>query len=240
MQFSTTALLAVTLAAEALAYPSSANPWKAAGPNDRRSPCPMVNSLANHGYLPRDGLNISLADLIVGFTDAVNLDPAATTLVGSKALTTSTTGNSATFNLDDLRTHGVIEHDGSLSRNDIFFGDNYSFNKTIWGSVAAHFTNETISIPTAAAARKARLAAAAAANPEFSLNADGTQFSFIETALYLSVFGNINDGNAVTKHVRVLFEEERLPFCEGFVRSSEVITAAGILGLVNKVAVASA
>jgi peroxidase family protein len=104
----------------------------------------------------------------------------------------------------------VIEHDGSLSRNDIFFGDNYSFNKAIWGSVAAHFTNETISIPTAAAARKARLAAAAAANPEFSLNADGTQFSFIETALYLSVFGNINDGNAVTKHVRVLFGESNV------------------------------
>ena len=37
----------------------------------------MVNSLANHGYLPRNGLNISLDDLLVAFTDAVNLDPAA-------------------------------------------------------------------------------------------------------------------------------------------------------------------
>lgn len=66
----------------------------------------MVNTLANHGYLPRNGLNVSLADLIVGFTAAVNLDPAATTLVGQKALLTSTTGNNATFNLDDLNTHG--------------------------------------------------------------------------------------------------------------------------------------
>jgi hypothetical protein len=63
----------------------------------------MVNSLANHGYLPRDGLNISLDDLIVAFADAVNLDPAATTLVGVKALTT---GNNVTFNLDDLKKHG--------------------------------------------------------------------------------------------------------------------------------------
>lgn len=38
MQFSTAALLTVTLAAEALAYPSSANPWKAPGPNDRMCP----------------------------------------------------------------------------------------------------------------------------------------------------------------------------------------------------------
>ncbi|CAF4377053.1 unnamed protein product [Adineta steineri] len=28
------------------------------GPNDSRSPCPALNALANHGYLPRDGKNI--------------------------------------------------------------------------------------------------------------------------------------------------------------------------------------
>lgn len=185
----------------------------------------MVNTLANHGYLPRNGLNVSLADLITGFTAAVNLDPAATTLVGQKALLTSTTGNNATFNLDDLNTHGgkfkirmlfgrpkilttcflVIEHDGSLSRKDTYFGDNHSFDPEIWASVASHFTESTISIPTAAKARAARLQAAAAANPDFSLNADGVQFSFIETALYLSIFGNLVDGNANTEWVKVLF-----------------------------------
>lgn len=66
----------------------------------------MVNTLANHGFLPRDGLNISLADLVTAFNESVNLAPAATQLVGAKALLTSTTGNNATFNLDDLNTHG--------------------------------------------------------------------------------------------------------------------------------------
>ncbi|KAM7188004.1 Chloroperoxidase [Naviculisporaceae sp. PSN 640] len=33
------------------------------GPNDLRSPCPFINSLANHGYLPRDGRNILAKDL---------------------------------------------------------------------------------------------------------------------------------------------------------------------------------
>ncbi|KAM5350049.1 hypothetical protein ACJ41O_006554 [Fusarium nematophilum] len=196
----------------------------------------MVNSLANHGYLPRDGLNISLPDLVTAFTDAINLDPAATTLVGQKAVTT---GNNVTFDLDNLSEHNVIEHDGSLSRNDIFFGDNHSFNRTIWNTVASHFTQSTISIETAAAARKQRLQAAAAANPAFSLSADGVRFSFIETALYLSVFGSVENGNAVTEWVKVLFEQERLPFHEGFKRSETPITAAGILGLVNKVVAAS-
>ena len=27
------------------------NPWVAPGPSDSRSPCPMLNTLANHGYL---------------------------------------------------------------------------------------------------------------------------------------------------------------------------------------------
>jgi len=33
--------------------------YQASGPNDSRSPCPALNALANHGYLPRDGKNIS-------------------------------------------------------------------------------------------------------------------------------------------------------------------------------------
>ncbi|TQN70333.1 putative sterigmatocystin biosynthesis peroxidase stcC, partial [Colletotrichum shisoi] len=179
MLFKSTLALSLVLSADAFAVRRGANDWSAPTADDRRSPCPMVNSLANHGYLPRTGLN--------------------------KALLTSTTGNNATFNLDDLNTHGVIEHDGSLSRNDIYFGDNHSFNQTIWESVASHFTEPTISISTAAKARKARLQDAASVNPEFTLTADGAQFSFIETALYLSVFGNLDNGDANTEWVKVLF-----------------------------------
>lgn len=66
----------------------------------------MVNTLANHGYLSRDGLNISMADLVTAFNNSINLAPEATELVGAKALLTSTTGNADTFNLDDLDEHG--------------------------------------------------------------------------------------------------------------------------------------
>jgi hypothetical protein len=33
--------------------------YQAPGPNDSRSPCPALNALANHGYLPRSGKDIS-------------------------------------------------------------------------------------------------------------------------------------------------------------------------------------
>ena len=66
----------------------------------------MVNALANHGYLPRDGKNVSLAVLITGAKHGINLAPDTTLLVGIKALQTSSTGNFLTFHLDDLNKHG--------------------------------------------------------------------------------------------------------------------------------------
>jgi hypothetical protein len=34
-----------------------------AGTNDKRSPCPLINSLANHGYIARNGQNIPASEL---------------------------------------------------------------------------------------------------------------------------------------------------------------------------------
>jgi hypothetical protein len=66
----------------------------------------MLNALANHGYLPRDGKDISLPRLIAGFHDSINLAPDATLLVGLAGVKTSTTGKRYTLHLDDLAKHG--------------------------------------------------------------------------------------------------------------------------------------
>lgn len=100
----------------------------------------------------------------------------------------------------------VIEHDGSLSRNDIFFGNNLSFNQTIWAQTLAFFTDYKISVEIAAKARRARLAKAAAVNPKFNLTAGDERSSEIETALYLVVFGN-GTGPANTQWVDILFRK---------------------------------
>lgn len=39
-------------------------------PTDLRSPCPLINALANHGYLPRDGRNVIAKDLMTGMKEA--------------------------------------------------------------------------------------------------------------------------------------------------------------------------
>lgn len=66
----------------------------------------MLNSLANHGFLPRSGRNVSIDQVVNGIDEALNLSPLSSRPVVELAATTSTTGNPSTFNLDDLNTHG--------------------------------------------------------------------------------------------------------------------------------------
>lgn len=41
-----------------------------AGPGDKRSPCPMINALANHGYLPRNGQNVLAQEMKAAVAEA--------------------------------------------------------------------------------------------------------------------------------------------------------------------------
>lgn len=45
------------------AYQPRRGEFAPAQPTDLRSPCPMINCLANHGFLPRDGRNINAQEL---------------------------------------------------------------------------------------------------------------------------------------------------------------------------------
>ncbi|KAJ6582149.1 Chloroperoxidase, partial [Mycena capillaripes] len=41
---------------------------------DVRSPCPGLNTLANHGYIPRNGKNITIPMILNAASDAFNID----------------------------------------------------------------------------------------------------------------------------------------------------------------------
>lgn len=107
----------------------------------------------------------------------------------------STTSHpSTTFNLDDLKKHDAIEFDGSLSRNDDFFGDDLTFNFGIWATVAERLglyesrhshADKFVSIETAAKARAARVEDAKRVNPTFNASQNQITGSPGTTALYL-------------------------------------------------------
>ncbi|RKK89109.1 hypothetical protein BFJ68_g16796 [Fusarium oxysporum] len=90
-----------------------------------RAPCPGLNALANQGYLPRDGMNITLPRLEAALMTALHMSG---TVAHALANTLKPVlREDGTFDLTDSRKHNVVEHGRSLTRLDFRQGDNYTF-----------------------------------------------------------------------------------------------------------------
>ncbi|KZL78054.1 chloroperoxidase-like protein [Colletotrichum tofieldiae] len=243
MRASAVLVATAAMAANANAAEVAAHPWLAPGASAVRGPCPMLNSLANHGYLARDGKEISMQDLIAGLGSALHFNESLVRTLGTPAFATSTTGNASTFNLDDIAKHNVIEHDGSLSRADFAVtGDAKTFNVTVWSETKGYLeagasTDSKVDYKTMATARSKRIATAKATNPSFNLAANQVTVSLGESAVILGTIGqSFSAPAAPLEWLKVVFEEERLPFTEGWETSATEITTAQVLGLSQLIA----
>ncbi|TVY75661.1 putative sterigmatocystin biosynthesis peroxidase [Lachnellula suecica] len=211
----TATILSVLFSLTTAQYPA----YVAPGADDVRCPCPALNTLANHGFIPHDGKNMTLPILIAGLKNGMNVGADFATVIGSLGLMSVPDNLLATsFDLNQLDEHNFpIEHDASLSRADYYLnnGDNYSFNQTNFDQVLAFYEgmNET-SIPVAAKAKYARVQTELARDPKITYGALQFVLSYGETALYLSVFGNPTTGVGPVEYVKTFFEEERLPYDE--------------------------
>lgn len=126
----------------------------------------------------------------------------------------STTGNISTFNLGDVTKHGYMEFDGSLSRNDFYFGDAQHFDPKIWATMAERLAlykvtsdpmSKYVTIETAAKARAARVADAKKVNPTFNASDLEVQGSPGTTALYLTTLWDDSVGAAPKEWIRMFF-----------------------------------
>lgn len=91
---------------------------------DVRSPCPALNALANHGYLPRDGKNIGPWDLVHGLKNGYRISTLLACILsfGSMFLL----GQYRSLSLSDLARHNMIEHNASLVHKDDRNGAEYA------------------------------------------------------------------------------------------------------------------
>ncbi|SPO06285.1 uncharacterized protein DNG_08974 [Cephalotrichum gorgonifer] len=205
---------------------------------DRRSPCPGLNVLANHGWLPRSGKDLTLEDIRFASEHAYNFAPGFydEAVASVFAFNLSTTDNpTKTFNLDDLASvaaHDNIEFDGSLSRNDLAVsGDALHFDPDVWRPVSENLglgdvgkgdkgckgpKGGVVTAEIAAKARAARVKAAMEANPSFNSSKLQTDGSPGTTALYLTTLWDDKAEGAPKTWVKAFFEEERLAYREGF------------------------
>lgn len=140
------------------------------GTGDVRSPCPGLNALANHGFIHHDGKNMTLPHLVEGLAAGLNMGADFTIAIGGAGLLSSPNPLGGAFDLNDLDQHDFpIEHDASLSRQDAYFGNDYSFYDPNWQMVLNYYENMTdTSIPVASKAKYARVEDSMAKNPTFT------------------------------------------------------------------------
>ncbi|KAJ7350694.1 Cloroperoxidase, partial [Mycena albidolilacea] len=207
-------------------------------PTDLRGPCPALNALANHGYLPRNGQNITIRSVLQASQDVYNIDPAVLTGVAKLGLLTSNEPDS--FTLNDLKLHGTIEFDASLSRGDFALGDNTRFNETIFSTLANSNPGvDYYDVPSAGQVQFARLAESERTNPNLTNTDKEIGFRSFTFALTLAVFGNVTTGIAPKNFVQIWFREERLPFAEGWARPACTLDGASVTALTGAVQKAS-
>ncbi|CZR52968.1 related to chloroperoxidase [Phialocephala subalpina] len=216
-------------------------PFLGPRPGDVRSPCPGLNALANHDICPRNGKGYTIPLLTDCLKRGMNMGADFSLFVGAAGIGSSPNFLSLEFDLDQLDHHDmVIEHDASLSRADASTGNNYSFNQTIWDTVLAYYdgTTET-SIPVAAKAKYNRVQTESKRDPTFTYGPVQFIFSYGETAIYLSTMGDPTTGVAPIEYVRSLFEEERLPYEEGWRPTAEPTTLGSLAAMIFELNIAN-
>ncbi|KAK3372173.1 Chloroperoxidase [Podospora didyma] len=207
--------------------------WAPPGPYDVRAPCPMLNTLANHGFLPHDGKHISKKETENALFDALNINKTLGSFLFDFALRTSPKKNATHFSLNDLGNHNILEHDASLSRPDAYFGNVLAFNQSVFDETKKHFTADIVDLQMAANARMARILDSRAINPNYTMSDLGDSFTYGESAAYVAFMGDKNTGTANKSRIEWLFEHEQLPQHLGWHRSAETFQQGDLTRLMD-------
>ena len=231
--------------------------YKPAPPNASRSPCPVVNALANHGYIERSGRKIYMEDLNASMRH-VGMSP----LLGSvfakptyfefqnpakaylkKPVTFfqrfwSLLKNPYTFfdyfgcwklghisdgkrylDLEDLATHGAIEHDISLTRRDVDQPEGNNKPQQDLIKEMLSFSSDggkTLAVEDLSKFIKSRIEQQLKDNPNLVYGPAEHQVNCGQVALMMGCFG---DGQTIPcSYVKAIFQDERLPWEEGWTK----------------------
>ncbi|KAF4303345.1 Deoxyribonuclease TatD-related protein [Botryosphaeria dothidea] len=214
--------------------------WSPPGEDDVRAPCPVLNTLANHEFLPHNGRNITLDKAIDALGNAMNIAPALATTFFNGGLRTNPTANATWFDLDMLHTHDVLEHDGSLSRRDMYFDTTNRFDPATFADFLSYFGNATVlSVNATADARARHVYNMSKINPEFTITQASLSIMVGESAMMMLVWGSVEEPGANREFFEYFFRNERLPVELGWMPGTTEIGAATAQSLIAAMVSAS-
>lgn len=163
-------------------YPHDSSSGSTLQRESQRSPCPGLNTLANHGYINRNGSDISIrdvaesAEIVFGFAKSETVRIGVSMLLmgipttSSSKLSSNEVHGSIRFNLFDLYTHNAGEHDASLVREDHYFDKFAQFNLTLFEQLIAPSVNGTLTFDNIFDHMKKRIINSRTQNPGASFD----------------------------------------------------------------------
>ncbi|CAG8605029.1 12609_t:CDS:2 [Funneliformis caledonium] len=175
--------------------------------NDVRSPCPFINSLANHGFLPRSGKDYTMSKLFNALRKGFNAGTALATWLTFWSFLL----HGKLFRTIDLQNHNVLEHDASLSRQDVAIGDNVKVDKDLVDLMLSQKIDEKINIESLAKLYNIRQADSKERNKDFKFGWKHKILVLGEYSLFLNVIGGATNKEVDAKIVETFFKEERIP-----------------------------
>ncbi|KAJ7615745.1 Chloroperoxidase [Mycena polygramma] len=219
--------------------PDADHPFIAPGPNDMRGPCPAMNTLANHGYISRNGIT-NFQEIIRGTAEAFNIDRDMSS--GMAALNLLTRGNPFVNKISiggispfvpplpgridgpetqGIAKHGRVEGDASMTRSDVHIGDNRNFNQTLWDEDLAQLAKfgddgpdgpaTVFNLQTLIEMKRQNLESDQALDPEFAIPIRRLNAAFGAPSLIMSVFANGTTKQATKRIISSFFMNQTFP-----------------------------
>ena len=183
-----------------------------------------MNTLANHGYISRNGTEITREEIINALSDVVGLDKTIAwalteaVFVGS-GLVDKKTGR---LSLAALREHNKIEHDMSLTRQDAYFGDDWTFDPDLFQNMLSHsFYGTVLTIEELGRFRQERYQQCKRDDPELKFGVKEEAAALFEASALIALFGN-DDKTISLDVLRSIFADEKLPIEAGWTKRKDV------------------
>ncbi|KAF7332978.1 Cloroperoxidase [Mycena venus] len=198
-----------------------------------------MNTLANHGYISRNGIT-TFEEIILGAGEAFNIDPVMAS--GMAALNLLTRGNPFVNKISiggvspfvpplpgqidgpetqGIAKHGRVEGDGSMTRSDVHIGDNRNFNQTLWdidleqlaelGDDGPDGPATVFNLQTLIEMQRQNLATDQVLDLEFAIPSRRLNFIFGAPFLVLGVFANGTTQQATKRIMTSFFMNQTFP-----------------------------
>ncbi|KAH9208138.1 Chloroperoxidase [Leptodontidium sp. 2 PMI_412] len=186
--------------------------FQAPGPDDLRSPCPAMNTLANHGFLPRNGRNITHQMLVSACKDGFNVGPLVPDTAFNLSIALNPEPGATEIDFAMIRTHNIIEHDGSISRRDSFFDPTNPFSAATFDNFLTYWgTDQNITLAATENARARHTFDMSKLNPEFGLSERQAGVFQGEIVLMLGIWGHPDFPHIRRDWFEFFFRNERFP-----------------------------